>query len=128
MMNKKIYLVRLFQEFDCFTTTLFRGRRIERGKGSNSFQYRYVFAENKEDAENKYRLRYKTDYSSFKDDFYVGYSVDGIRVKTDNAVNTPIAELAPNYTFKDLKGKMHSDDLLDYCRQMLLPVKELLLD
>ena len=116
---KNVYIVYLLQEFDCVEERLFRKPKFI-CSDSNLSHGRYVYANSKEEAEEKYVERYGIGYKTWQDDFFHTYSFEREVV---NIKNSACAKISNSFSLETLKKLMYADDFLEYCRDRMYPIE-----
>lgn len=114
-MRGKIYTVATFIEYDYYIYQWFKLRF--KSKETDMVKNKPVFAYSTEEATEKYKSRY--DWESKMPFLWDG---EARSIKRSVAVCSE----HNNYTFNRLKEEMNSQDFLEYCKQELLGVSEII--
>ena len=114
-MKGKVYKVATKLMYDVYSLG-WKLKDVKRGERTNHDDYKPIFAHSEEEAIEKYKKRY--DWENAKPWWEFDLEVRNLMTTVE------IVSRKNNYTFNQLKEEMNSQDFLEYCRQELLGVEE----
>ena len=87
-------------------------------KGNNQI----ILADDEEEAIEIYKQRYTYDFDYVIDRFYL-WDIEYQHIEN---ITNEVCVKQQMYSFDDLKDKMRADDFIEYCKQQLYPINDII--